>query len=38
MYNITPYSRNQAKKLGVIIKPSTNTKKKLDVFKNCVIL
>jgi hypothetical protein len=34
MYTITPYSRAQAKKLGVIIKPSTNTKKKLDVFKN----
>lgn len=34
MYNITRYSRDQAKKLGVIIKHSTNTKKKLDIFKN----
>jgi hypothetical protein len=33
MYNITNYSRKQAKKLGVTIKRSTNTKKKIDVFK-----
>ena len=33
-YNITNYSRKQAKKLGVTIKHSTNTKKKIDVFKN----
>ena len=33
MYTITNYSRKQAKKLGVTIKHSTNTKKKLDVFK-----
>ena len=32
-YNITNYTRKQAKKLGVIIKHSTNTKKKIDVFK-----
>jgi len=32
-YNITNYTRKQAKKLGVTIKHSTNTKKKLDVFK-----
>lgn len=33
-YRITQYSRNQAKKYKVQIKPSTNTKKKLDVYKN----
>lgn len=33
MYKITAYSRKQAKKLGVTIKQSTNTKKKIDVFK-----
>jgi hypothetical protein len=32
-YNITKYTYTQAKKLGVDIKHSTNTKKKLDVFK-----
>jgi hypothetical protein len=32
-YNITNYSRKQAKKLGVTIKHSENTKKKIDVFK-----
>ena len=34
MYNITTYSYNQAEKLGVQIKPSTNKLKKIDVFKN----
>jgi hypothetical protein len=34
MYNISDYSYKQAKKLGVEIKPSTNKKKKIDVFKN----
>jgi hypothetical protein len=33
-YNITDYSYRQAKLLGVEIKPSTNKKKKIDVFKN----
>jgi hypothetical protein len=33
-YQITEYTKNQAKKLGVSVKPSTNKKKKLDVFKN----
>ena len=33
MYNITDYSYKQADKLGVSIKPSTNKKKKIDVFK-----
>ena len=32
MYTITEYSRDQAKKLGVTIKPSTNKGKKIDVF------
>lgn len=31
MYSITQYSRDQAKKLGVTIKPSTNKGKKIDV-------
>ena len=34
MYEITEYSKLQAKKLGVQIKPSSNKKKKLDVFKD----
>lgn len=34
MYFITEYSKQQAKKLGVEIKISTNSRKKLDVFKN----
>lgn len=33
MYEITKYSHEQAKKLGVTIRPSTNKKKKIDVFK-----
>ena len=33
-YKITNYSYQQAKKLNVEIKPSTNKKKKIDVFKN----
>lgn len=33
MYKITAYSYKKAKKLGVTIKQSTNTKKKIDVFK-----
>lgn len=36
MYKITQYSYDQARRLGVIIKPSTNPKKKIDVFKNGV--
>ena len=34
MYNITNYTKNQAKKLNVEVKPSTNKKKKIDVYKN----
>lgn len=33
MYDILPYSYNQAAKLGVEIKPSTKKGKKIDVFK-----
>jgi len=33
MYKITHYSKQQAKKLGVKIKPSTLKNKKIDVFK-----
>ena len=32
-YQITRYTYNQAKKLGVTVKPSTNNTKKIDVFK-----
>ena len=32
-YDITKYSYDKAKQLGVEIKPSTNAKKKIDVFK-----
>ena len=34
VYKITDYSYKQAKSLGVEIKPSTNKKKKIDVFKD----
>ena len=34
MYHITNYSKNKAKELNVIIKPSKNKNKKLDVFKD----
>ena len=33
MYLIQPYSYQQAERLGVLIKPSTNPLKKLDVFQ-----
>ena len=33
-YTITTYTKNQAKKLGVVVKKSKNKKKKIDVFKN----
>ena len=32
MYNITEYSKNQAKKLGIKIKPSLKKFKKIDVY------
>ena len=34
MYVIKKYSYDQAKKLGVTIKPSENKNKKIDVFKD----
>ena len=34
MYVITNYTKDQAKKLGVIVKQSTNKTKKIDVFKD----
>ena len=34
MYQIEPQQKKNAAKLGVEIKPSTNPKKKLDVFKD----
>jgi len=33
MYQILPYTKQRAKKIGVTVQPSTNPKKKLDVFK-----
>ena len=33
MYQITPYTRQKAEQIGVKVKPSTNPKKKIDVFK-----
>ena len=33
-YKITKYSKDQAKKLGLVIKPSSNRSKKIDVFKD----
>lgn len=34
MYEIKPHTYQQAKKLNVTVKPSTNPKKKIDVFKD----
>ena len=34
MYKISEYSKNQASKLNVKIKPSINKNKKIDVYKN----
>ena len=34
MYKITAYTKKQAKKFNVVVKPSKNPKKKLDVFRN----
>ncbi len=33
MYSITNYTRKQGKKLGVIVKQSTNKTKKIDVYR-----
>ena len=32
-YTITNYTYKQAKKIGVVVKPSTNKTKKIDVYK-----
>jgi hypothetical protein len=37
-YSITDYTYNQAKKLGVEVRPSTRMNKKIDVFKNGELL
>lgn len=34
MYQITNYTKQQAKKLGVEVKQSSNPKKKIDVYKD----
>jgi hypothetical protein len=34
MYKISPYAYEMAKKIGVVIKPSTRENKKIDVYKN----
>lgn len=34
MYKITDYSKKQADRLNVELKPSTNKKKKIDVYKD----
>ena len=34
MHQIKQYTRQQANKLGVEVKPSANPQKKVDVFKN----
>jgi hypothetical protein len=35
-YKIKKYTKNQAKKIGVIVKPSSSKGKKIDVFKKGV--
>ncbi len=34
MYHITNYTRKQARKIGVSVRPSTNPDKKIDVFRS----
>jgi hypothetical protein len=34
MYQITNYTLRKAQQLGVTVTPSTNSKKKIDVYKN----
>ena len=38
MYQISNYTKDQAKKLNVIVKPSTKKDKKIDVIKNNVVI
>ena len=33
-YQISSYTKSKAKKMGVVVKPSTRKGKKIDVFKN----
>lgn len=33
-YHITNYTRRQATRIGVVVKPSSNKTKKIDVFRN----
>ena len=33
MYTITPYTYKKAKQLGLVVKPSTNKTKKIDIYK-----
>jgi hypothetical protein len=32
-YSITNYTRKMARKIGVVVKPSTNPEKKIDVYR-----
>ena len=34
MYRITDYTKKQAKRLGLVVKPSSVEGKKIDVYKN----
>lgn len=34
MYHITDYTKKKAEEIGVIVKPSRNPKKKVDVYKD----
>ena len=34
MYQITQYTYKKAKNMGVVVKPSTNKTKKIDVYRN----
>jgi hypothetical protein len=36
MYQITQYTRDRARELGVVVKHSTNPNKKIDVYKDGV--
>jgi hypothetical protein len=36
MYRITDYTKKQAKRLGLVVKPSSVEGKKIDVYKNGV--
>jgi hypothetical protein len=38
MYRITDYTKKKAKEIGVEVKPSTNPKKKIDIFKDGIFI